>query len=66
MAGWATCAGPRGWARSRPMEPAELVSRDEVTAMLFSIADINAKLSQIVDLLEGGIVGEEWPPEDDA
>ena len=48
------------------MEPAELVSRDEVTAMLFSIADINAKLSQIVDLLEGGIVGEEWPPEDDA
>jgi hypothetical protein len=48
------------------MEPAELVSRDEVTAMLFAIADINAKLSQIVDLLEGGIGGEEWPPEDDA
>jgi hypothetical protein len=28
--------------------------------------DINVELSRIVELLEGGPDGEEWPPEDDA
>jgi hypothetical protein len=48
------------------MEPTELISRDEVTATLFAIADINVKLSRIIELLEGGIDGEAWSPEDDA
>ena len=48
------------------MEPTELVSREEVAAMLFAIADINAKLTQIIDLLEGEADGEGSPPEDDA
>jgi len=36
-----------------------LVSREEVTAMLFAIADINANVEHIVELLEGGENGEE-------
>jgi hypothetical protein len=36
-----------------------LVSREEVTAMLFAIADINASVEHIVELLEGGENGEE-------
>jgi hypothetical protein len=36
-----------------------LVSREEVTATLFAIADINANVEHIVELLEGGENGEE-------
>ena len=44
------------------MEP--IVSREEVTAMLFAIADINANIEHIVRLLEGGDDGEGFPEED--
>jgi hypothetical protein len=43
-----------------------VISREEVTAMLFAIADINANVEHIVDLLEGGEGGEEGLPEEDS
>jgi hypothetical protein len=43
-----------------------VVSRGEVTATIFALLGINAKLSRIIRLLEGDGDGETWPPEDDA
>jgi hypothetical protein len=43
-----------------------LISRSEVTAMLFAFADINANVERIVDLLENGPDGEEEIPEEDS
>ena len=42
-----------------------LIYREEVTAILGALADINANLFTIVDLLEEGY-GEEEDPEEDA
>jgi hypothetical protein len=44
----------------------QLVSREELAAISFAVHDINVKLTLIIDFLEGGTNGEEWPPEDDA
>jgi hypothetical protein len=43
----------------------ELISRSEVTAMLFTFADINVKVERIVQLLEDDD-GEEEAPQDDS
>ena len=43
-----------------------LISRSEVTGMLFAFADINANVERIVDLLENGSDGEEEVPEEDS
>ena len=42
----------------------ELISRAEVTAMLFTFADINANVDRIVHLLEGEDGEEETAEED--
>jgi hypothetical protein len=47
------------------MEREELISRSEVTAMLFAFADINMNVWGIVRLLENED-GEEEVPEDDS
>ena len=47
------------------MDGDELISRSEVTAMLFAFADINGNVRRIVQLLEDED-GEEEVPEDDA
>jgi hypothetical protein len=47
------------------MEPEQLIYRGEIVPMLFAIADMNANLEAILDLLGeefGG--GEELPEED--
>jgi len=44
----------------------ELISRSEVTGMLFAFADINANVRRIVWLLEDEQDGEEEVPEDDS
>jgi hypothetical protein len=41
-----------------------LISRDEVTATLFAIADINVNVERIVRMPEGDDDGEQEPPED--
>jgi hypothetical protein len=41
----------------------ELISRSEVTAMLFTFADINANVERIVELLEDERDGEQEAPE---
>ncbi len=46
------------------MQAEPLLSREELTATLFAIQDINLKLSRIIRLLEGDDDGEEWAPED--
>jgi len=43
----------------------ELISRSEVTAMLFTFADINVKVERIVQLLEDDD-GEEEAPQNDS
>jgi hypothetical protein len=43
----------------------ELISRSEVTAMLFTFADINVKVERIVQLLEDDD-GEEEAPQDNS
>jgi hypothetical protein len=48
------------------MEPGELIDRDELTAMLFSIADLRVNVRAIRELLEEDAGGEEGLPEDDA
>ena len=48
------------------MEPIDLISREELADTVFAIADIDIKLSRIIQLLEGGDDGEEWSPPDDA
>jgi hypothetical protein len=50
----------------RLVEPEALISRREVTAILFAFADINANVHRIRELLEGEADGEEEPPEDDS
>lgn len=47
------------------MEEEALIYREELTAMLFAIADINRNVRAIRDVLEDD-GGEEEPPEDDA
>ena len=48
-----------------PVEPEPLIYRDEVTAMLFTLADIKLGIRWIIRLLEDD-GGEEEAPEDDA
>jgi hypothetical protein len=48
------------------MEADALISRTEVTAMLFAFADINANVERIVRLLEYGDNDEEEEPEADS
>ena len=50
----------------RPVEPEPLISRPELTGMLFAIADLNANVRQIRDLLEEEFGGEEEAQEDDS
>ncbi len=47
------------------VEPGRLVERDEIVAMLFAIADLNAKVGRILELLEEEFGGGEALPEDD-
>lgn len=47
------------------MEPEGLIYREEVTAMLFAVADINANVRAIRELLEEESDGEEGLPEAD-
>jgi hypothetical protein len=47
------------------MQPEPVIYREEVTAMLGVLADINVNVSRIVDLLEDAD-GEEEDPEEDA
>jgi hypothetical protein len=47
------------------VEPKRLISRDELTAMLFAIADVNANVRAIRELLEEEQGGEEGLPEAD-
>jgi hypothetical protein len=49
-----------------PVEPETLISRDELTGMLFTIADINANTAKILRLLEEELGGEEGLEEDNA
>jgi hypothetical protein len=44
----------------------ELISRREVTAMLFAFADINANVERILRLLEDGNDGEQEEPEENS
>jgi hypothetical protein len=48
------------------MSPEELISRREVTAMLFAFADINANVDRILRLLEDGNDGEQEEPEENS
>lgn len=48
------------------MDEEQLVSRREVEATLFAIADINVNLEAIRNLLEEELDGEEGLPEDDS
>jgi hypothetical protein len=47
------------------VEAAPLIYRREVVAMLFAIADLNANVERILQLLEGELGGEEGLPEED-
>ena len=47
------------------MQADELISRSEVTAMLFTFADINANVERILRLLEDSD-GEQEEPEADS
>ena len=47
------------------VESGRLVEREEVVAMLFAIADLNAKVGQNLQLLEEEVGGGEALPEDD-
>jgi hypothetical protein len=47
------------------VESSRLVEREEVVAMLFAIADLNAKVGRILELLEEELGGGEALPEDD-
>jgi hypothetical protein len=50
----------------RRVQPEPVIYREEATAMLFAIADMNANIRAIRDLLEEGDGGEEGLPQDDA
>jgi len=43
-----------------------LIYRQEVTAMLFTLSDMNVNIARILQLLEEQIDGEEGLPEDDS
>ena len=47
------------------VDPEPLVYRGEVTATLFAVADMNANVRAIRELLEEELGGEEELPEDD-
>lgn len=47
------------------MELDDLISRSEVTGMLFAFADVNAKVGRIVELLADEDGPEEEAPQDD-
>jgi len=42
------------------------IYRREVVAMLFAIADLNANVERILQLLEGGLGGDEGLSEEDS
>jgi hypothetical protein len=42
------------------------IYRQEVVAMLFAIADLNANVERILELLEGELGGDEGLPEEDS
>jgi len=48
------------------VEAASVIYREEVVAMLFSIADLNENVKRIVQLLEEEFDGGEAVPEDDS
>jgi hypothetical protein len=48
------------------VEAEAVIYREEVTAMLFAIADINGNIRAIRQVLEGEDGGEEGLPDDDA
>jgi hypothetical protein len=50
--------------QARVVEPEALISRDEVVAMLFGVADVNANLETIIDLLEQEFGGGEESEEE--
>jgi hypothetical protein len=60
----ATLAPVCGDRNDRQVPVDELISRAEVTAMLFTFADINANVERILLLLEGDDGEEEAPDED--
>jgi len=47
------------------VDAGRLVEREEVVAMLFAIADLNAKVGRILELLEEKLGGGEALSEDD-
>jgi hypothetical protein len=47
------------------VDPGELINRDELTAMLFAVADIKTDVRAIRELLEEDLGGEEGLPEAD-
>jgi hypothetical protein len=56
----------RGHERTiEAVESDALIYREELTGTLFTIADINAKIERIVELLEEELGGEGKVPEDD-
>jgi hypothetical protein len=59
----ATLAERLSVAQHHAVDADELISRSEVTAMLFTFADINVKVERIVQLLEDDY-GEEEAPQD--
>jgi hypothetical protein len=52
-------------AHDRSVEPEPLLYREEVTAMLMTLADINVNIRKILDLLENSY-GEEEELENDS
>ena len=48
------------------MEASSPIYRREVVAMLFAIADLNANVERILQLLEGGLDGDEGLSEEDS
>jgi hypothetical protein len=47
------------------VEAGAVIHREEVTGTLFVIADINAKIGRILELLEEELGGEGEVPQDD-
>lgn len=48
------------------MEPEPVVYREEVTAILIALGDMNVNIREIRELLEEELGGEGEAPEDDA
>jgi hypothetical protein len=51
------------WRTIESVEPDELISRSELTGMLFAIADINVHVERILSLLEEENGEQETPEE---